>query len=95
MLQGRADDAERCRQDLALRAVPSQYPSMTGEAGKGSGVDPVVVKGGSLLAYWALVGLAAMLGWIPVDLAVALAIGPVALLIIEFIAIRVAARIAG
>lgn len=68
---------------------------MTGQAGESGGVDPVVVKGASLLAYWALVGLAAILGWIAVDLAVALAIGPVALLIIEAIAARVAARIAG
>jgi hypothetical protein len=67
---------------------------MTAQQGENGGIDPLVVKGASLLFYWALVGLAALFGWIAVDLAVALAIGPVALLIIEAVANRVAARIA-
>jgi hypothetical protein len=70
---------------------------MTGQAPAGSDqtVDPVFLEWASLAVYWALVGLAALLAVVAVDTAIALALAPIALMIIEFVARRLAARFVG
>ena len=67
-------------------------PSATGRTDQV--IDPAVVEWASIFTYWAIVGIATIIDVVAVDTAIALALAPIGLLLIEAVAKRVAARLA-